>query len=155
MTDQHLKNNRSAGKEIGIISRCAHRYFQQKLRHYSIGHSQIRTLHYIIRHNGCSQSELVKHLQVDKSSVTSQIERLESNGYISRVSNTSDSRSKQLYITKKTESFQDELISIFSGWSKKLLSGFTEQEKDHVYEFLDRIKENALQEIEDLNEKHG
>lgn len=155
MKDQNLKKQGSAGKEIGIISRCAHRYFQHKLAHYSIGHSQIGTLHYIIRNNGCSQSELVGHLQVDKSSVTSQIERLEANGYITRVSNTADSRSKQLYITGKTELFRDELTEIFTGWSNTLLSGFTDEEKERVYDFLERIKNNALQEIEHLKEKHG
>jgi len=149
------ESHRSAGKEIGIISRCAHRYFQQKLAHYSIGHSQIGTLHYIIRNNGCSQSELVNHLQVDKSSVTSQIERLEANGYITRTSNRADSRSKQLYITGKTESFRNELTTIFSGWSNTLLSGFTDEEQEQVYEFLERIKSNALHEIGNLKETHG
>lgn len=149
------EKHKSAGKEIGIISRCAHKYFQQRLHHYSIGHAQIRTLHYIIRHNGISQKSLAEHLKLDKSSVTSQIERLEANGYITRSSNTKDSREKQLYITAKTEKIKTELVEIFSGWSDALLEGLSAEEKEQAFQILERIKENAIKALEMKRKVNG
>ncbi|MFO7791259.1 MAG: MarR family transcriptional regulator [Bacteroidales bacterium] len=145
-------NTRSVGKEIGILSRCAHKYFQHKFRYYSIGHAQVRTLHVICRHDGISQKQLIENLNLDKSSVTSQIELLEKNGYITRKIDKTDQRSKRIYITKKTETIKHDLITIFSGWSSVLMKGFTPEEKETVFCLLDKMKTNAFDMVEKLRE---
>ncbi|MEA3448287.1 MAG: MarR family transcriptional regulator [Bacteroidota bacterium] len=145
-------NTRSVGKEIGILSRCTHKYFQHKSRDYSIGHAQVGTLHLICRHDGINQKELIENLHLDKSSVTSQIERLEKNGYITRKRDKNDQRGKRIYITKKTEAIKHDLIAIFSGWSSALMKGFTPEEKETVFCFLDKMKTNAFDMVEKLRE---
>ncbi|MGM0650622.1 MAG: MarR family winged helix-turn-helix transcriptional regulator, partial [Bacteroidota bacterium] len=145
-------NTRSVGKEIGILSRCAHKYFQHKFRDYAIGHAQVRTLHVICRHDGISQKQLIENLKLDKSSVTSQIELLEKNGYITRKTDKTDQRSKRIYITKKTEAIKHDLIAIFSGWSSALMKGFTPEEKETLFYLLDRMKTNAFDMVEKLRE---
>ena len=47
MVNIKLENRQSAGKIIGEISRAAHVFFQYKFKDCSIGHAQVRTLHFL------------------------------------------------------------------------------------------------------------
>jgi len=143
-------NRRSIGKEIGILSRTAHTFFQFQFKDLSIGHSQVMTLHFISRHEGLSQNELVQHFRLDKSSVTSQLNILEKNGYIIRKKDKDDSRGKKIFITEKTSAIKDYLDNKFSSWSKILLEGFDEVEKEKIFILLDKMIINAHKAIHEL-----
>ena len=143
-------NKRSIGKEIGILSRAAHTFFQYQFKNLSIGHSQVMTLHFICKHNGLSQNKLVQHFGLDKSSVTSQLNILEKNGYITREIDKDDSRGRKIFITKKTNAIKDFLDTKFSSWSKILLKGFDEVEKEKLFNLLDNMIINAHKAINEL-----
>ncbi len=142
--------HRSAGKEIGILARCAHKYFHHKLDNFSIGHAQIRTLHYICKHDGISQKTLARHLHLDKSSVTSQIERLENHGYIRRKASDKDRREKQIYITAKTTAIKGKLMKVFDGWSLQLIKNFSDEEVEIFFDLMDKMKSNAFETLKNL-----
>jgi DNA-binding MarR family transcriptional regulator len=140
-------SNRSIGKEIGILSRAAHTFFQHQFKNYSIGHAQVMTLHFICRNNGRSQHELVKYFNLDKSSVTSQLNILEKNGYIIRKIDTNDSRGRMIFITEKTKAIEADLYDKFISWSKILLEGFNAEEQEKVFCLLDKMNTNAQRTI--------
>jgi DNA-binding MarR family transcriptional regulator len=149
MISKEQSKSGSIGKRIGILSRASQVYFQHQFRDYPLGHAQVVTLHFICRHNGLIQNELVQYLNLDKSSVSSQLNKLEENGYIKRIANEADSRSRKIFITKKTKEFEDDLHQKFSAWSKILLKGFSVEETENVYHLLDKLISNAHNAIED------
>lgn len=144
--------SRSIGKELGVLSRRAQIYFKHAFKEYSIGHAQVMTLHHICKHDGLNQVELSSHFNLDKSSVTSQLNILEKNGYIRREKDSNDSRGRKIYITEKTKGIETSLSIKFSFWTNTLLKGFNEEEKEILFSLTDRMKANtdaAIREITD------
>jgi len=143
MLENQESETRSAGKLIGELSRAAHIYFQSEFKPYSIGHAQIRTLLFIAKNEGSSQLELSKHFNLDKSSITSQLQLLERNGYISRRVHDRDARKHQLFITEKTRDILEPVKKVHASWTSILLDGFSENEKTELFTYLEKMLSNA------------
>jgi DNA-binding MarR family transcriptional regulator len=149
------QQNKSIGKKIGFLSRSAHIYLKNEFKNEDIGHSQIMTLHFICKNNGINQNELVTYFNLDKSSIASQLKILEKNNYIIRRKDPKDSRSRNIYITDKTENIIAEISEKFSSWSKILLDGISKEEEEILFNLLDKLKINAEKAIQEIrkNEK--
>ncbi len=153
MEENQKRDTRSAGKMIGELSRAAHIYFQSEFKAYSIGYAQIRTLLFIAKNEGISQLEISKHLKLDKSSITSQLQLLEKNGYISRQISDHDARMHQLSITEKTEEILEPIKMVHASWTENLLDGFSENEKTEVFTYLEKMLSNARNKTQALYAK--
>jgi DNA-binding MarR family transcriptional regulator len=142
---------KSAGRLISEIARVAHVYFQQEVKQYAIGHAQIRTLFFIAHHEGLTQMELAKYLKLDKSSITSQVQILERNGYISRQTAETDARKQVIHITGKTRKILKPMKKVLSGWTDILLDGFNNNEKTEIYMYLEKMRDNARKKIDETH----
>lgn len=147
MKDLDKEQDRSLGKIVSELSRLAGRYFKKRFKMYDIGPSQVITLHFISRHNGIAQSDLTGFLNIDKSSVSSQLRTLEKNGYIVRIPAEDDSRIKKIYITGKTRTIEFPLHNVFTSWTDILLTDLSEEETEQLFLLLGRIRENAKNKI--------
>jgi len=143
MKEKHTHQHVSVGWRIGRLSRAAHVYFHHRFGELGLGHAQGITLHHICRNDGIDQLELLKSVRLDKSSLTSQLKKLEENGYITRQADPLDRRAKCIFITKKTEAMQEDLHDIFASWSRILLDGLNEAERDMLHQLLTKIQDNA------------
>jgi DNA-binding MarR family transcriptional regulator len=143
MTEKSSEQGRSVGKIIGELSRAAQVFFQYKFKEYSIGHAQVRTLHFIAHNDGISQVELTEYLKLDKSSVTSQLTTLEKNGYIIRNVSPNDARVRTIHITEKTREILSSLKNVFASWTHTLLTNFSDEEKTDIFILLNKMQENA------------
>jgi len=153
MNENEIKTSKSEGKLIGELSRAALIFFQNEFKQYNIGHAQVRTLHFISQHEGLTPVEMAYALNLDKSSITSQLKILEANGYISRVISEKDARMQQIYITDRTKSILSPLKAILKEWSETLMIGFTQDERNEVYQYLERMRDNAKNKIENIKNK--
>jgi DNA-binding MarR family transcriptional regulator len=142
--------HKSAGRLINELSRAANIYFQAEFKKYSIGHAQIRTLLFIAHNEGISQHTLSENLNLDKSSITSQLQILERNAYISRHISENDARMHQILITDKTKAILEPLKMIFSSWTETLLDGFNEEEREPVFKYLEKMQKNAQNKLEGI-----
>jgi DNA-binding MarR family transcriptional regulator len=86
---------------ITKLCRTARRYANFNLQGTNIGTSEHESLHFISKNNGTSQEKLSNFLNVDKSAVARMVANLEKKGYIYRLQDESDKRSKKLFITDK------------------------------------------------------
>lgn len=143
MRKTHTHHQPSIGWRIGRLSRAAHSYFQYRFGEIGLGHAQGITLHFICRHDGIDQMELLNDVRLDKSSLTSQLKKLEENGYIERKTDPKDRRAKRIVMTNKTRIIQDDLHDIFISWSKILLEGLDERECEMAFRLLDKMQTNA------------
>jgi DNA-binding MarR family transcriptional regulator len=142
--------NSSLGRIAARLSRMADSYFQHRFRQYNIGPSQAKTLHYIIRNDGISQSALTRFLHIDKSSVTSQLAYLEKNGYIRRERAAEDKRKLRIRVTDKTRRIEASLRAAFASWTRVLLRDFDPRERRELFSLLDRVEANAQQKLQEL-----
>lgn len=141
----------SAGKLISELSRAAHIYFHNEFKKYNIGHAQIRTLLYIAHNENFTQKELVNILNLDKSSITSQIQILEKNGYIIREISDKDARIQIIRISDKTRKILPSLLSVFESWTDTILDGFDAEERIEIFKYLEKMKTNAKNKLSTLN----
>ncbi len=143
MTNKKIEHHQSAGKIIGELSRAANIFFQHQFKDDPIGHAQVRTLHFLSHNDGISQAELTDYFKLDKSSVTSQLNSLEKNGYIKRTVSSKDARIRTIHITDQTKDISDSLMSVFSSWTDVLLNNFNEKEKADILIMLNEMQDNA------------
>lgn len=149
----NLKNEHitaSAGRQIARLSRAAQTYFQHRFGPLDIGPAQGITLHYICMHNGIDQTELCKCMSLDKSSLATQLRKLEAHGYVIRETDREDRRAKRIFITPKTMVIKDELHAVFTSWTDLLLKDFNNAERRTVFLLLDRLWANAEEALNEL-----
>ncbi len=149
------KNNikqESSGKLISELSRSAHIYFQHEFKEYHIGHAQLRTLFFIAHNEGKTQKEIGEYLNLDKSSVTSQLQILEKNGYIRREKSKVDARKQVINSTKKTHQILPSIKQVLNGWTESILEGFTEEERSEIFAFLKKMRSNARNKLISIQE---
>ena len=144
------KITKSAGRLLHEISKAAIIYFQNELKGYSIGPAQVKTLLFITENPGLNQIELANNLNLDKSSITSQLKILQSNGYITRYTSDKDGRMQLIKITEKTREIIEPLREIFAAWTDILFTGVDKNERDIIIDYLEKMRDNAKDRI---NEK--
>ncbi len=133
----------SIGQLINELSRVSHSYFQQELKKFQIGHGQIRTLFFIVHHEGLTPKEIADYMKLDKSSLTSQLQLLERNGYIERVTSEDDARKQNIRITDKTKEILPPIKQTFYSWTDSLLEGFSIDDIEKLTLYLKRMRENV------------
>jgi DNA-binding MarR family transcriptional regulator len=140
----------SIGWRIGRLQRAAHVYFKHRFGELGLGHAQGITLHHICRQDGIDQLALLNKVRLDKSSLTSQLKKLEENGYIVRKSDPADRRAKRIFITDKTRALQDDLHDIFASWTKILTEGLVDTERETLIRLLDTLQDNASKTLKEM-----
>ncbi len=152
MKTTHTHQPVSIGYKIGRLSRSAHVYFKHRFGELGLGHAQGLTLHHICRHDGMDQLALLEKVRLDKSSLTSQLQKLEENGYISRESDPRDRRAKRIVITDKTRAIEADLHDIFASWTGVLTAGLDANERDTLIALLDKLQSNASDTLKEMRE---
>ncbi len=147
------RKHESAGALIYELSKAAQVFFQYQFGPYSIGPAQIRTLIVLSRTEGLTQNEIAEQLNLDKSSITSQMKILEGNGYIVRQRHPEDSRKQRISITQKTRDLLDPLMTVFASWTTTLLGGFDRTERAQVMDYLKRMNANAAKKLNEIQEQ--
>lgn len=137
----------SAGRLIRELSRAAHIYFQHEFKGKNIGHAQFRTLLYISKNEGKTQKEIAQYLNLDKSSVTSQLKILEKNGYVKRQTSAQDARKQVIKTTEKVSELLPKLKTAHKMWTEALLDGFSEKEQTELFNYLQRMSDNVTTKI--------
>lgn len=95
---------------------------------------------------GVYADDVCRSLELDKATVAIGIKRLMAGGYISREVDEQDKRKKKLFVTPKLNKISDALNAQMSERMKKLTKGFTPSELKNFNSYLDKIKNNLLEE---------
>ena len=139
-------------KMLNNISRS-----QAIYRHGKISADDLQTTHYafvlaICREPGRSQEELARELCLNKSTVTRNLNCLEENGYIKRVSLPSDKRQFCVSPTDKMLAVLPEIKTASLEWMTLLSDGIPKDELDIFNSVLERMQEKAREIIESQEE---
>ncbi len=94
------------------------------------------------RNEKMSMKELADAIHRDKSTVTALVSKLREQGYVEKVLSEADSRVVFVRLTEKGKKYTVDTQAISSLLNEKCLAGFTDQDKDALYELLSRISTN-------------
>ena len=94
-------------------------------------------------------------MYVNKSSVTRQLSLLEQNGFIRREPCEEDRRQLRVFPTEKAFEIFPKVVEVRQSWNERLLSGFSEEEKETLSAMMERVMERAEEILQDADEGGG
>ena len=138
-----MKNAKLLGRLIGILYRQSTTYFQKEFKPFGLGHSQGRVLRFIDLNGKVLPKQIAEYYNLDKGSVTSLIKSLEQNGFLEREAHPTDKRRFYLALSPKSKQIMPALNQIFENWSSKLVSDFSDEEKNFLIGSLEKMIDNV------------
>ena len=142
------------GKKIGYVSHMIKRCIDSLHYPYDINGKQSRLLGFIAHETAkrdLYQKDIEEELQIRRSSVTSMLQNLEKTGMIERVSVKEDARLKKIVLTDLGHEVTQNTYHNIIAFENELDSLFDEDEKDRLYDYLNRI-DAYLKEKEGKND---
>ena len=104
--------------------------------------SQMKMLGDIRHHEGISQRELAKIMEISPPSIAVTAKKLEKRGYIVRQVDEKDNRLNVLNTTPEGRAILDATWREFSGVDARMFEGFSDEECAQIVDFYDRIIKN-------------
>ena len=105
-------------------------------------------MRYLYLFNGSNQEQIATELKIDKALCSREVRKLEESGLIIRIRNPEDNRQWMISLTQAGWNLQEDLVRIGDQINNSLLSGFSPEEEEAVYDLIKRIISN-LESIED------
>ena len=134
-------------KYINRTTRCSNFYRTQQLQDTGISGVQCVYLMRISRQPGISQDQLAGQLYKDKSVVARQLATLQQEGFVRKEPSPTDRRVQQLYPTDKTLELLPRIRAVLDQWNVVLTRGFSDEEQKQALALLQRMYENAENEL--------
>lgn len=103
---------------------------------------QLPILEYIIKNNGCTQTEIAKHMNITPASVATSIKRMESSGLINKLPDSIDLRYNRIDISPEGMNRAKECRKHFNSIDEKMFENLTEKEREGFMNCLDKMFEN-------------
>ena len=88
--------------------------------------------------------QLAKLINRDKSTTTVLVRKLEQDGLVISEPDINDKRSKNIFLTAKGKQFNQATSDISKDLLSTFYKGFSEQEKEEFFNFLQRIRRNFI-----------
>ena len=138
------------GAFIHRIAQSSARALQIKLAPLGLTNAQFFILRCLSDEIGQTQKELADKLEIKSPSLTVMLNPLEEKGLIRREISSEDARAKLIFLTEQGKEFlQWRIQPIIRELEEKLLSGFSDHERNMLSGFLDRMCQNMKEyEIE-------
>jgi DNA-binding MarR family transcriptional regulator len=120
-------------------SRMHYKCSQTKLLKSGITPGQPRILNFLYEHDGCIQRELSKSCDLKPATVTNILAGMEKADLIFRINDSTDRRILRVFLTDKGTQAQQKLDRVFAALEKDCFEDYSDQEKEAMHIFLDRI----------------
>lgn len=142
-----MTKRREGGMLVAMVHQTAGRVFAKKLKEYGISEinpAQGRILFVLWGRDGIPIRELVERTMLEKSTLTSMLDRLEESGYIARVPSVKDRRVILIWRTEKDKAFQKAYEEVSEEMTGLYYAGFSSQEIDRLEAGLQRVLDNLV-----------
>ncbi len=138
---------------VSKASRHMARVVREKVSRYGLTQTQFFLLIALYEENGILITALARKVALDKSTLTSLLDRLERDDLIKRVAHPSDRRVIQIYLTPKAEALREELIRTYHEVNKYFLSRLSPEELRSFEEILGKLEGAGSGEEDDSQQE--
>lgn len=144
---------------LGPLIRRLNKEFEQlhreKAEALGLTPVQLFVLHYLAgrRDENVCLRDIEKKFELTHATVSGIISRLESKGFITCSSAENDKRFKNICITEKARCCENEMKKHIERYETQLVSGFSEEERTLLFEFVRRLLKNVDVKLPDKGEK--
>ncbi|MED4690256.1 MarR family transcriptional regulator [Peribacillus frigoritolerans] len=133
------KWNQSYGFLLGKALQQMESKFAEGLIPFDINSRQYGVLLFIQENPYSSQKDISENLQIDRTTMVSHIDHLETLGFVERTRNPNDRRSYSLLITEKGNDVLDSRWEFLTNVESEVLAPLNQQERESLKDFLVKI----------------
>jgi len=139
-----MKTQSEGGFLIARIHQLSGRIFARVLKEHEIeiNPAQGRIMFVLWKNDGIPITQLARKTSLEKSTLTSMLDRLEDAGYVARVPSPDDRRKILIRRTAKDKAWQKVYIRVSQQMSELFYAGFSQAEVDGFERYLKRIFDN-------------
>lgn len=116
---------------------------ENDFRPYGVTRSQWIAMYYIYTHESITQRELADKMVIKEPSVVRLLQKLESDGLLSRTGTQTDKRVKQLVLTTKGEQLCLHLMPVAQRFKDHTIQGIPEEDLQTFQRVLATMTQNA------------
>jgi len=110
--------------------------------HPELTFNEVRALSFIGRHPGATQKELVRHSGADKAQVARMLGLLQDKGWLERLPNAEDKRSRCLTLSDQGAALYQALRTSKQALSASVLAGCDQATQAQLLTLLERVRSN-------------
>jgi MarR family transcriptional regulator for hemolysin len=137
-----LNNPKELVHQIFQLSRAMTSHLNKELAEYNLTHAQFVIIQYLIRNTGSSSLvDIARYLNVEKSSVTRTVNRLEKSDYLEQVPST-DNREKRIKLDDSRKEVIHIVDQIEEQFERNAFKGISSEELDTTFQTLFKIMKN-------------
>ena len=136
----------SLGRLLNFSTNAVNRYCQGRLSEHDLTLPQWVILSVLWRKDGLPINDLAQYAGTNPPAASRIIDRMVLNGTVRRRNDRTDGRSVRVYLTKAGKSL-DGLTDFYKEVNDMLLQGFSDKESKQLFEFMERVLENATTSI--------
>lgn len=134
---------RSLGYKIKLLAQINHRRLQSILLPYGLTPFHWLVLRCLWKDDGLPVSEITEQLQEAGGTMTGVLDRMEERGLIARVKDAADRRIWRIYLTKKGNELESELLPLVERGRKRLVKGINQKELAIFERVMDQLMDNC------------
>ncbi|MCI6675531.1 MAG: MarR family transcriptional regulator [Clostridiales bacterium] len=131
------------GKYIATLYRQEQKYINDAMKEYQLGFSSYKFLFHISRHEGISQKELCKILNIDEALATRTMKKMENQKIAYRKKSENDSHSYALYLTDYGQEILPKLTDSIERWWDDVMIDMTKEEAEMALKFVEKMYDKA------------
>ena len=135
---------------INSIHNCQMMFRKEMLPLSDLTGRQHTFIYAVCEKPGRTQDSIAQEHHLDKSTVARVLSKLESNGYVERITNQKDNRELLIYPTDKALEVFPKIKKVAKEWAKLLNKNITSQEFEVFYSILERMHQNAVEAVHSI-----
>lgn len=137
---------RAINWQLLIAYTRSNRAITKRTRAAGLTPGQPKILQYLESYNGCTQQEIARGCELDKSTVTGLLARMEANGLVTRETRAENRREASVLLTEKGAALAPLAHRNASEVDEIALRGLTAAERSELSRLLARVIENLSDE---------
>lgn len=119
-------------------------FLNDRLRPLGLSAGQFPVLMLLAKEQNITQETLVRHYHLDKGTIARTVKKLETAGYIRRITDPGNRRAVRLFLTKKGEQALPALHAINHAWEALAFTGLTAQDKKTCRRLMRTVTMNVF-----------
>ena len=124
------------------VPRRLRQAFDDAIEHFGLTRTQWRTLAYVFRSEGLTQTELAQCVELERASIGQVIDRLEELNYVIRRKEDGDRRVWKIYLLPAALELLPELRREADSVYEKMLKDIPKSERARLHQVLDNLSKN-------------
>ena len=134
-------------RQMGFISRQAMMKMNQEASNYGLDNNLFLLLIRIVENEGMTQSQLAEMVQIDKTTLSRSLQKLEDRGLIIKKTKAQNKKFKELYPLTPALKVYDKLIGYEDRYIQASLHQLTSSELFQLDHILQKIQNSQQEEV--------